>query len=205
MFVALIAAGAIAPLHAAAGVVIPHRIVHQVGLDCEAAAAEGLLSTIGSGLTQGQIQAALPVDLRPAEWDAAHRSVVRWGDPWSTFVGSVTGSEPAFTGYGVYAPTLAATVASLGVRVAPQTGVDPWLLYANVSAGRAAVVWVIAGLGTPAPRTWTSWTGQTVVYAVGEHAETLVGIDPAAGTVTLMNPEDGRDEVASMARFEASF
>ena len=192
---------------AAGGVVIPHRIVQQDrGLDCEAAATESLLSTVGINLGQDAIQEALPVDTRPARVTHPGNQVVQWGNPWIEFVGSVDGDQAFHTGYGVYAPPVAAVVNGAGGKVVAEQGVNPWTLYDAVANGHAAVVWVLVGLGSWGPIYWTDWSGtQTIRGAEGEHAMTLVGVDPQAGTVTLMDPERGTDITASMGQFEASF
>ena len=191
----------------AGGVVIPHRIVHQDhGLDCEAAATESLLSTVGVNLSQDDIQQALPVDTRPAKVSRPGNQIEQWGNPWTEFVGSVDGDQAMHTGYGVYGPPVAAVVDAAGAKVVAEQGVNPWTLYDAVANGHAAVVWVLVGLGSWAPVYWTTWDGSaTIRGAGGEHAMTLVGVDPSAGTVTLMDPEAGGDVTASMSRFEASF
>src|SRR3979411_96280 len=75
---------------AAGGVVIPHWSVHQDrGLDCEAAATEAMLSTVGNPLTQDDIQSALPLDTRPAKRSHPGNVVQQWGNPWTQLVRSV--------------------------------------------------------------------------------------------------------------------
>jgi uncharacterized protein YvpB len=202
----LLAAGLTAHRVLAGAVLIPHRIVHQDhGLDCEAAATESMLSTVGSGITQDSIQQALPVDTRPAIRSHPGNVIETWGNPWTEFVGSVDGDQAFATGYGVYAPPVADVVNAQGASVVAEQNVDPWSLYDGVAAGRAAVVWVLVGLGDWPAQTWTTWDGATVVGVSGEHAMTLVGVDPSAGTVTLMDPETGSDDTAPMSKFEASF
>jgi uncharacterized protein YvpB len=192
---------------AAGGVVIPHRIVHQDrGLDCEAAATEAMLSTVGNPLTQDDIQSALPLDTRPAKRSHPGNVVEQWGNPWTEFVGSVNGDQAQYTGYGVYAPPIAAVVNAKGGKVVAEQGVNPWTLYDSVASGHAAVVWVLVGLGSWGPIYWTTWDGTaTIKGAPGEHAMTMVGVDPSGGTVTLMDPEAGSDTTVPMSRFEASF
>src|SRR4029077_8530327 len=71
--------------------------------------------------------------------------------------------------------------------------------------GNAAVVWVIQGLVGSTTRYWTAWDGRSIPYSVGEHAMALVGVDLAAGTVTLADPHTGHDETVPMGVFERSF
>ena len=183
---------------------LPHLIERQqMVLDCEAAALQAALSTLGIDDSQGWLTEQIPVDPSPAM--TSHGQVLRWGDPFTAFVGDVNGSEPRSTGYGVYAPPIAAAAERAGARATWATQWVPSLLYAQVLAGHAAVVWVIVGLAASTTEHYTAWDGRVIPYSVGEHAMALVGVDMLAGTVTLADPHSGRDITAAMGVFERSF
>jgi uncharacterized protein YvpB len=192
-------------LHAeAASNLIPAPIIGQAhSLSCEAAALQIALAAKGIDVSQDWILATIGADMRGAVVN--HGNVVQWGNPYQTFVGNVNGSEPGFSGYGVYDPPIAFAAQHAGASATPMEGVDPQVLYQQVLNGNPVVVWVVSHLGTTSLRTWTSWDGRTVPYSVGEHAMTLVGVNTEDATVTLIDPESRSQFSTSMPRFENSF
>jgi hypothetical protein len=54
-------------------------------------------------------------------------------------------------------------------------------------------------------RTWTAWDGRQIRYSLLEHAMTLIGVNAAAGTVTLNDPNHGVFRVVSIGSFETAF
>ena len=171
-------------------------------LDCEAAALQVALAAVGTRVTQDSIIAAIGADTRPPQLGPGG-AVMRWGDPYTTFVGRIDGSEPLHTGYGVYYPPVAAAAQAAGRSADGRQGWAPWDLYDQVAQGHPAVVWVDATF-TPVPmRHWTAWDGRDVPYAVGEHAVTIVGVDALAGTVTIADVRAGFRRSFPMSRFEA--
>jgi uncharacterized protein YvpB len=54
-------------------------------------------------------------------------------------------------------------------------------------------------------RYWTAWDGQQIRYTLVEHAMTLIGVNAAAGTVTLNDPNRGYVRTVAMADFEAAW
>jgi uncharacterized protein YvpB len=173
-------------------------------LDCEAAALQVALAAVGTAVTQDWIIATIGADTRPPQIGPG-RTVARWGDPYATFVGRIDGSEPAYTGYGVYHPPVAAAARAAGRSADGREGWDPWALYDEVGLGHPAVVWVDATFSPVQMRRWTAWDGRSVPYAIGEHAVTIVGVDAVAGTVTLADVRAGIRRTFPMSRFEAFF
>jgi len=173
-------------------------------LDCEAAALQVALAAVGTNVSQDWINATIGSDPRPPVLGPG-RAVVQWGDPYTTFVGNIDGSEPLVTGYGVYDPPVAAAARSAGRSARGAEGWDPWTIYDEVARGHPAVVWTDTTFAPVAMRQWTAWDGRTVPYAIGEHAVTVVGVDAPAGTVTVADVRAGVRRTFPMSRFEAFF
>ena len=170
-------------------------------LDCEAAALEAALAAQGTSVSQSWLLGQFGADLRSAV--VVRGNVIRWGDAWATFVGNVYGSEPAFTGYGVYWPPLERVATSLGHYA---SGGQDWTaqdVYLQLSEGHPVIIWIDASFQAVGVRWWTAWDGAAVPYAVGEHAVVLSGIDVQAGTVRLLNVANGSFDTFTMARFDS--
>jgi uncharacterized protein YvpB len=193
----------VVPVHAAVNVIAAPVLHQERSLSCEAAALRIALAAKGIDVSEAFILDAMGADLRGPVLD--HGSVVQWGDPYQTFVGNVNGSEPSYTGYGVYAPPIAYAAQRAGAAATAYDNVDPQTLYQQVLNGNPVVVWVVNHLGTTSLRTWTAWDGRTVPYSVGEHAMTLLGVNTDDGTVTLADPGNGSQFSTTMQRFESSF
>ncbi len=109
-------------------------------LSCEAASLQMLLAYYGKPQTQDDVMAFVGQDLRPPYWDGSGR--MHWGDPYTTFVGSVNGSEQNYTGYGMKFPPLANAATHFNLPVIRAgDGISPADLYAAVQAGHPAEVW----------------------------------------------------------------
>jgi uncharacterized protein YvpB len=160
----------------------------------------------GTNASEDWILAQMGADLRRAVVDQ-FGDVLRWGDPFQTFVGNVNGFEYNATGYGVYAPPIAAAALRAGRSTLAQEGWNPRTLYAEVAAGNPAVVWVpVYGYWqSAAMRYWTAWDGRSIRYSLVEHAMTMIGVNAAAGTVTLNDPNRGFVRTVAMSDFEAAF
>jgi uncharacterized protein YvpB len=197
-----LAAGAI-PVHAASRLIAAPVLHQQHSLSCEAAALRIALAAKGIDVSEDWILSAVGADLRAPVVN--RNGVVQWGDPYASFVGNVNGSEPSYTGYGVYAPPIAFAAGLAGASATAMEGVDPQTLYQQVMNGNPVVVWVVNHLGTTSLRTWTAWDGRTIPYSVGEHAMALVGVNFDDGTVTLGDPGNGSQFTTDMPRFENSF
>jgi len=189
---------------AATSAMIPAPLYGQThSLSCEAASLQIALAAKGMYVSQDWILAAIGADRRAPVLGGT--GVLKWGDPYQAFVGSVDGSEPAFTGYGVYDPPVAVAAERAGASATALENVDPQQLYQQVLNGNPVVVWVENHLGIAALRSWTAWDGRIVPYSVGEHTMTMVGVDLDAGTVTLDDPGNASQATVSMQKFEGSF
>jgi uncharacterized protein YvpB len=177
-------------------------IYYQVfTLSCEESALRMALVSRGINTTDAQILNIIGTDLRPATYTS---SGLTWGDPYTTFVGSPSGSETALTGYGTYYPTIARAATALGATVlAAGEGIAPSTLYANVLAGHPAVVWVTWQWAAASRQDYVAFDGRTIPYAGPvEHAVTLVGV--TATDVIINDPDFGRTLV-SKSLFEARY
>ncbi|HXA29129.1 MAG TPA: C39 family peptidase [Candidatus Angelobacter sp.] len=195
--------GGALPAQAASNRIAAPVLQQQHSLSCEAAALRIALAAKGIDVSEDWILNAIGADLRGPVMQGGN--VVQWGDPYATFVGNVNGSEPGYTGYGVYAPPIAFAAGLAGASATAMSGVDPQTLYQQVMNGNPVVVWVVNHLGTTSLRTWTAWDGRSVPYSVGEHAMALVGVNFDDGTVTLGDPGNGSQFTIDMAKFENSF
>jgi uncharacterized protein YvpB len=186
---------------------ISDRLIAQShNLDCESAALRMALFVPGTDASENWILAQMGADLRPAVVDA-FGDVLQWGDPYQTFVGNVNGLDYNATGYGVYYPPIAMAAGRAGRSTLAKEGWSPHDLYVEVASGNPAVVWVpVYGYWQGATmRYWTAWDGRQIRYTLVEHAMTLIGVNAAAGTVTLNDPNRGFVRTVSMTDFEAAF
>ena len=183
------------------GTYLPAPVIQQAfPLDCEAAALQSALAAKGIRVTQKDIFDRLPVDSRPPEL-GSDGTPVRWGDPYKAFVGDVMGQEPDFTGYGVYSGPIAAAATQLGARADARMGWSVDALVQQLRQGNPVVVWVDSGFRARQPSYWQAWDGARVPYIVGEHAVTVMGFDPAAGTISVVDVLRGRLRTFTYAEF----
>ena len=184
----------------------------QMPLDCEATSLTIALKSIGVRVTQQYVQGHFPTDTR-APVLGADGLPAQWGDPYTTFVGHVMGSEPGsnahwaqYAGWGAYAPVVARVARSIGVPVASQlTGWNPQALYAAVEAGHPVLVWTTVDYSSQTARTWTAWDGRAVPWTEAGHVVVLMGVNPAAGTLEFSDPLTGSYNGTSMAQFARTF
>ncbi len=135
----------------------------------------------------------LPKDARRARY-AGDGQVVRWGDPYTAFVGDITkGDSWPVVGYGVYAPPVLALLKRQGAPASyGGSGMTLDALRHALDEGHPIVVW-IAKLSlynqsvTLMHRTWTAWDGRAIPWNEYEHAQVLVGYD--ADGFYLDNPD----------------
>lgn len=171
-------------------------------LSCEAASLRMALAYRGIATTDAAILDLIGSDPRPAE--VAANGSMRWGDPYTTFVGNPNGSEVALTGYGTYYPPIARAAASLGGTVLRSgEGVPASDVYQAIRDGHPVVAWVTYHWVTAPRHDYTSFGGRLIPYAGPiEHAVTVVGV--AGDSVYINNPWSGREWVSRPA-FEAAF
>ena len=172
-------------------------------LDCETAALQMGLQTYGYYFNQATLFARENPDLRPPVMDANHR-VLRWGDPYTNFVGDVNGSDWTPTGYGVYYPVILRMAREIGLTNAyGGEGMAPSTIYNALKTGHAVEVWIETNWTRPGVYTWTAWDGRTVRYSYAEHAVTLSGVSPTQ--VRVNDPLHGTQYWINKATFETSW
>jgi uncharacterized protein YvpB len=179
---------------------IPAPLVGQlVRNDCESAALEVLLATLGVNTDQLALQRRLPINgpLDPV----GPAGEQEWGDPDLGYVGRADGAGPS-GGFGVYPRPIVRVAGDLGVRLQDLTGARPEQVYARVLSGRAVMVWV--GLGDGPYGSWTSPGGRPVRVNFNEHTVVLTGIRPD-GSLDLVNVLNGTRERWSRPLFERRF
>lgn len=167
-------------------------IAQRYNLSCEAASLEMALAARGLHASQDEILEFIGADTRPPVLSAG--TVVAWGDPFRAFVGDVRGHEYDHTGYGVYAPPIAAAAQHFGARVLRSGSVPAADLYAHLAAGHPAVAWLPFDgsryVQTGPVQEYTAWDGRRVPYGPGyEHAVALAAVTD--GAVLLDNPRWG--------------
>jgi uncharacterized protein YvpB len=199
----------------AAGVVAFNVPIHAqtMNLDCETAALQMGLEALGHYYSQSTLFALEPQDTRSPVLDPNNRKrVIQWGNPYTSFVGNVNGSDLGPTGYGIYYPVILSIAQSRG---APSStggeGVSAALVYAALAKGHPVLVWVETGWENARSAgytgVWTSWpdTGSKPIrYSLIEHVVTLSGV--SATQVRANDPwKSGSQYWFSKATFEASW
>jgi uncharacterized protein YvpB len=184
----------------------------QMPLDCEATSLTIALGSVGVHTSQQWVQGHFPTDTRSPVL-GANGLPAQWGDPYTSFVGHVMGSEPgsnphwaSYAGWGAYAPVVARVAESLGVPVAAQlTGWNPQALYAAVEAGHPVLVWTTVDYSSQTARTWTAWDGRIVPWTEAGHVVVLMGVNTTAGTLEFSDPLTGSYNGTTMAQFARTF
>jgi uncharacterized protein YvpB len=173
-------------------------------LDCEAATLQMVLAARGTSVSQDWELAYWGADLRPAVKDAVG-NIVRWGDPYSAFVGNVNASEWNATGYGIYYPPLVRAAQYLGHSA---IGKEQWSvsrLFDLVVSGYPAAVEGSFNMQNATPRTYTAWDGRAVQYILNNHVFALVGVNFGTQQVIINDPYTATRKVYSWADFTRSF
>ena len=193
-------AASVAPLRSSRTLDVPlYR--QKLALSCEAASLRMSLAYKGIATTEASILSLVGADTRGPYFEDA---VLRWGDPYATFVGDVNGSEVLLTGYGTYYPTIAAAAARLGaVVLAGGQGIAPDALYAYILAGHPAVAWVTYEWVAATRSDYTAFDGTGIPYAGPvEHAVAIAGV--SAANVLINDPDAGQYWIPK-ATFEAAY
>jgi uncharacterized protein YvpB len=178
-------------------------IKQDMALDCESAALEVALAIQGIHVNQDEIFESLPQDARPVEL-GPDGYPERWGDPYVDFVGDVNGYEPSYTGYGVYYPPILAAAKQYGATAQGGLGWTVPEIIQQLRDGNSVVVWLTSDFKAHAPRYWTAWDGRRIPWAVGEHAVPVIGYDPVANTVTVVDVLYGVVRTLTTAQFAAA-
>ena len=171
-------------------------------LNCETAALQMGLAYYGHYYSQDALFAYENADLRRPV--VSNGRVIRWGDPYTNFVGDVNGSESALTGYGVYYPVILSIARSHGL---PNTyggeGFSPATIYAELAAGHPVQIWMEARWSRPAVRSWTAWDGRAIRYSLAEHSVILTGV--SSTSVRVNDDQFGSQYWVSKWTFETSW
>src|SRR5690242_12342092 len=167
------------PAPTPATVTIPVPVIQQsMVLDCETAALQQGLAYYGSRVSQAELFALERAYTRLPVMGANH-TVLRWGNPYTNFVGYVNGSDWAPTGYGVYWPVILELARSHGLPNAiGGEGFAPSAIYAALAAGQPVQVWIETRFARVPLGTWMAWDGTPVRYSFAEHSVTLSGVSP---------------------------
>lgn len=178
-------------------------IKQDLALDCESAALEVALAIQGIHANQDQIYQSLPQDPRQVQL-GPDGYPERWGDPYVDFVGDVNGYEPSYTGYGVYYPPVLAAAQRYGATAHGGLGWTVPDVVQQLREGNSVVVWLTSDFKAHSPRYWTAWDGRRIPWAIGEHAVPVIGYDPVAGTVTVVDVLYGVERTLPVAQFAAA-
>jgi uncharacterized protein YvpB len=185
---------------AAGYVTIPVPVYQQaMTLDCETGALRMGLAAFGHYYSDSALFAYENPDTRAPVMGPNH-TVVRWGDPYTNFVGNVWGSDYTPTGYGVYYPVIVAIAHSHGMpNVYGGEGYSPATIYAALSASHPVEVWIETNWTRPWLGTWTAWDGRKIRYSYVEHAVILTGV--SATQVRVNDPLHGTQYWISKSTF----
>jgi uncharacterized protein YvpB len=165
--------------------------------NCESAALEILMATVGRRVPQLTLQAALPVSGTP---DPIGDGVSRvWGDPEEGYVGRPESGGVA-GGFGVFQGPVIAVAGRFGVGLEDLSGGPVEEIVRTVRAGRAVMVWI--GLSDGPYGEWTSPAGRRVRVNFGEHTVVVNGITED-GRLRVVNPLEGTREIWTRERFTA--
>ena len=192
------------PAPTPATVTIPVPVFQQsMVLDCETAALQQGLAYYGINVGQPQLFAEEYADTRLPMMGANH-TVLRWGNPYTNFVGYVNGSDWTPTGYGVYWPVILRLARNHGLPNAiGGEGFAPSRIYSELAAGHPVQVWIQTRFARVQLGTWTAWDGTQVRYSFAEHSVTLSGVSPTQ--VRVNDVLNASQYWVSKALFEANF
>lgn len=170
-------------------------------LSCEETATSMALTHQGIYLSQDQILAEMGADRRPQYYDS--RGILRWGNPYLSFVGYVDGVENK-TGLQANYPPLVRVAWRHGARVIAYGSMSAEYVYARITAGHPVVVYATYDWGWHPRNDYLSFDGRWIPY-IGpalSHVYTAVGVRPDA--VLVNDPIRGQYWVSKRA-FEAAY
>ena len=172
-------------------------------LSCEEAATSMALTHQGIYVSQDQILAELGADTRPMYVDG--QGVVRWGNPYETFVGNVNGSESNYTGFGTYYPPLVRIAKAHGAKILAYGSMSAASIYARVIGGHPVVAFSTWDWQWHPRRDYLSFDGQWIPWIgpyYASHVYTVVGVSPSS--VLINDPIRGQYWI-SKGSFEAGY
>src|ERR1700680_4651941 len=192
------------PAPTPATVTIPVPVYQQsMVLDCETAALQQGLAYYGIFVSQATLFAQENADTRLPVMGANH-TVLRWGNPYTNFVGYVNGSDWAPTGFGVYWPVILELAHRYGLPNAiGGEGFAPSRIYSELAAGHPVQIWIQTRFARVPLGTWTAWDGTQVRYSYAEHSVTLSGVSPTQ--VRVNDVLNASQYWVDKALFEANF
>jgi uncharacterized protein YvpB len=189
------------PAPAAAVLDIPLDLQDQP-VTCEVASLKMALGYRRIRTSERALLELTRVDVRPAEL-GPRGQILRWGDPYETFVGDPAGTLSAGTGYGVYAGPIARAAVEAGATVlASGDGIAPAQVYSAVLSGHPVLAWVTSDYRPASLDTWVAWDGAVVPYTLTEHVVLVIGVSPT--TVFLDDPWSGQTRL-TRSEFEATY
>ena len=172
-------------------------------LSCEETAVSMALTHQGIYLSQDQILAEMGADTRGMYRDG--NGTVRWGNPYSSFVGNVDGSEHDYSGYQANYPPLVRVARAHGASVLAAGYMSAETIYANIIANHPVVAYATYDWGWHPRHDYLSFDGQWIPWIgpyVDAHVYTVIGVNP--WSVLVNDPIRGQYWV-SKATFEASY
>jgi uncharacterized protein YvpB len=192
------------PAPTPATVTIPVPVFQQsMALDCETAALQQGLAYYGINVSQSQLFAGEFADVRPPVMGPNH-TVLRWGNPYTNFVGYVNGSDWTPTGFGVYWPVILRLAHTYGLPNAiGGEGFAPSRIYSELAAGHPVQIWIQTRFARVPLGTWTAWDGTQVRYSYAEHSVTLSGVSPTQ--VRVNDVLNASQYWVAKSLFEANF
>ncbi len=171
-------------------------------LSCEEAATSMALTHQGIYLSQDQILNEEGADTRQMQ---VIGGVVRWGNPYLSFVGDVNGSEGNYTGYQANYPPLVRVAQAHGASVIAAGSMSAESIYAQIVANHPVVVYATWDWAWHPRHDYLSWDGRWIPWIgpyYDAHVYTAIGVSP--WSVLVDDPIRGQYWVSKGA-FEAAY
>jgi len=165
-------------------------------LSCEVAALKMALAYKGVAVSEDQLMSIVGYDPTP------HSGNV-WGNPYTAFVGDISGRQST-TGYGVYwEPILKAARAYRGADYFVNGTIQQ--LTQEINNGNPIVVWGNAGSGKRVD--WQTPEGQSIYAINGEHARVVRGYvgSPESPTKIIVNDPLYGEIIYNTSAFEGNW
>lgn len=162
-----------------------HRQEHS--LSCEVASLRSALLYKGVSVTESEL-----IKYQPVSYPIEYKNGV-WGDPSKGYVGDIDGSQPRFTGYGVYWKP----IAELAKRYRPAESfrhVEWSFIKQEILSDNAVIIWGNYNL-YPRALTWQTSDGANVLGFIGEHTYIVLGWEGNPNnpdSVIVLDPMRGR-------------